>query len=75
MQLITGSSPACRYHRGMPTGKVQVNVYLDRKIVRKLDEVRKEDGFSRSAMIGRLVRRYLRKLEKRRNQKGDGPAE
>lgn len=49
----------------MATDKVQVNVYLDKKIVRKLDEVRKVDGFSRSAVIGRLVRRYLRKLEER----------
>ena len=53
----------------MPTDKVQVNVYLYRRIVRRLDEIRKEDGFSRSAMIGRLVRRYLRKLDKR--QMGD----
>jgi metal-responsive CopG/Arc/MetJ family transcriptional regulator len=51
----------------MATEKIQVNVYLDRKIVRKLDEVRKADGFSRSAVIGRLVRRYLRKLEERKS--------
>lgn len=50
----------------MATDKVQVNVYLDKKIVRKLDEAREEDGLSRSAMIGRLVRRYLRKLEQRK---------
>jgi metal-responsive CopG/Arc/MetJ family transcriptional regulator len=50
----------------MATEKVQVNVYLDKKIVRKLDELRKEDGLSRSATIGRLVRRYLRKREKRK---------
>lgn len=50
----------------MPTEKLQVNVYLDKRIVRRLDEARKEDGFSRSAVIGRLVRRYLRKLERRK---------
>lgn len=49
----------------MATDKVQVNVYLERQIVRKLDQLRKEDGFSRSATIGRLVRRYLRKREER----------
>ena len=54
----------------MATDKVQVNVYLDKKIVRKLDEVRKADGLSRSAMIGRLVRRYLRKLEARKKLGG-----
>jgi len=60
-------SHICRgYHAAMATDKVQVNVYLDKKIVRKLDEVREEDGLSRSAMIGRLVRRYLRKLERRK---------
>jgi len=57
----------------MATDKVQVNVYLDKKTVRKLDEVRKLDGFSRSAVIGRLVRRYLRKLERRKS--GAGPPE
>lgn len=57
----------------MATEKVQVNVYLDKKIVRKLDEARKVDGFSRSAVIGRLVRRYLRKLEQRKKP-GDSSA-
>lgn len=51
---------------GMPTDKLQVNVYLEKSIVKQLDEVRKEDGLSRSGMIGRLVRRYLRRLEKRK---------
>jgi metal-responsive CopG/Arc/MetJ family transcriptional regulator len=49
----------------MATGKVQVNVYLEKAIVRKLDEARSADGLSRSAVIGKLVRRYLRKREKR----------
>jgi metal-responsive CopG/Arc/MetJ family transcriptional regulator len=54
----------------MATDKVQVNVYLDKKIVRKLDEVRNADGLSRSATIGRLVRRYLRKLDARKQAGG-----
>jgi metal-responsive CopG/Arc/MetJ family transcriptional regulator len=49
----------------MATEKLQVNVYLDKKIVRKLDEARKDDGLSRSAMVGRLVRRYLRKRDEK----------
>ena len=53
---------------GMPTDKLQVNVYLEKSIVKQLDEVRKEDGLSRSAIIGRLVRRYLKKLDEKRNQ-------
>lgn len=59
--------------RRMATDKVQVNVYLDKKTVRKLDEVRKVDGFSRSAVIRRLLRRYLRKLEARKQGGDSGP--
>ena len=59
---------------GMPTDKLQVNVYLDKSIVKQLDEVRKEDGLSRSAIIGRLVRRYLKKLERKRQSPGSPAA-
>ena len=60
----------------MATDKIQVNIYLDKSIVRKLDEARAEDGFSRSAMVGRLVRRYLKKREEKlglANKSGVGP--
>jgi metal-responsive CopG/Arc/MetJ family transcriptional regulator len=49
----------------MATDKVQVNVYLEKRIVRKLDDARKDDGLSRSAIVGKLVRRYLRKREEK----------
>ena len=45
--------------------QMQVNIYLKKNILRRLDEAREEDGFSRSAMIGRLVRRYLRKRDEK----------
>jgi metal-responsive CopG/Arc/MetJ family transcriptional regulator len=56
----------------MATEKVQVNVYLEKSIVRKLDEARKGDGLSRSAIVGRLVRRYLRKRDEKILAAGNG---